>query len=115
MDNKKLRRLEEDIKQNISQIIFRDIKDPRIDMLVSITNVELSNDRSHAKVYVSTMDNEKRLQTVEGLNSAKGFIKRELGKILELRIMPDLQFIPDDSIEKSFELFEKIEEVKKEH
>ncbi len=114
MNDKKIRRIEEDIKQNVSQIIFRDIKDPRIDMLVSITNVELSNDKSHAKIYVSTMDKEKREQTVEGLNSAKGFIKRELGKILELRIMPELTFIADDSIEKSFELFDKIEKINKE-
>lgn len=114
MSDKRVRRISEEIKKTISSLIFRDLKDPRIDQLASITHVDLSNDYSVAKIYVSTIDESKRQDTVDGLNSAKGFIKREIAKELKLRIMPQITFYGDDSIEKSFELYEVLNKVKKE-
>lgn len=115
MSDKRVKRISEEIKKIISKLIFDGLKDPRIDSLASITYVDLTNDYSIAKVYVSTFDDKKRNDTVDGLNSAKGFIKREISKELKLRIMPELIFIADDSIEKSFELFEVIGNVNKDN
>lgn len=114
MSEKRVRRIAEEIKKIISSLIFKDLKDPRIDQMASITHVDLTNDYTLAKIYISTFDEEKRQDTVDGLNSAKGFIKREISKDLKLRIMPEINFYTDDSIEKSFELFEVLNKVKKE-
>ena len=114
MSDKRTRRIAEEIKKTVSSLILKDLKDPRIDHMASITHVEVSRDYSIAKIFVSTFDQKLMEGTVEGLNSAKGFIKRELSKDLQLRIMPDLIFVPDDSIAKSFELFDILNKVQKE-
>lgn len=113
MKNTRTMRISEEIKKIISNLVLTELKDPRIDDLASITNVELSNDHSLAKIYISAMDDKKRESTIQGLNSAKGFIKRELAKELSLRIVPDLEFIDDKSIEKTFEFMEVLESVKR--
>lgn len=115
MKNTRTMRISEEIKKIISSLIMTELKDPRIDELASITIVDLSNDHSHAKVYVSALDEKKRESTIHGLNSAKGFIKRELARELNLRIVPDLEFVDDNSIEKTFEFLEVLESVKKDH
>ena len=114
MSDKRIRRIAEEIKKTISSLILKDLKDPRIDQMASITHVEVSRDYSIAKIYVSTFDQDLMEGTVDGLNSAKGFIKRELSKDLKLRIMPDLIFLSDDSIAKSFELYDILNKVQKE-
>lgn len=113
MSDKRVRRIAEEIKKTISSLILRELKDPRVDQMASITHVEVSRDYSVAKIYVSTFDENLREGTIEGLNSAKGFIKRELSKDLKLRIMPDLIFLADDSIEKSFEFYDILNKVHK--
>lgn len=114
MSDKRVGRISEEIRKIISSLIFKDLKDPRIDQLASITHVDLSKDYSIAKVYVSTIDQTNLKDTVDGLNSAKGFIKREISKELKLRITPEIIFLGDDSIAKSFELYEVIGKVNKE-
>jgi ribosome-binding factor A len=106
-------RLRELIKSEFGQILQRDLKDPRIGF-VSVTDVELSNDYSHVKIFVSIMGNDeaKRL-TMEGLESAKGFIRTELGKRIRLRHTPEVHLIADNSIERGSRIFELLEEVKK--
>lgn len=95
----KLGRNTEDIKRELSDI-FRSVKDPRVSGLLSIVKVDLSGDMSYCKVYVSCLEGlEKAKESVKGLKSAQGFIRRELGGRLRLRKVPELQFIPDDSIE----------------
>lgn len=111
MSERRIMRIAEEIKKTVSSMIMKELKDPRIDQLASVTHVELSGDYSLAKIYISTFDENFREDTVKGLNSAKGFIKRELSKNLKLRIMPDLIFLSDNSIEKSFELYEVINKV----
>jgi ribosome-binding factor A len=107
----KSNRLEEDINRELTAI-FRELKDPRISSMLSIVKCDLSRDLSHCKVYVSSfygMDDTKK--SVEGLQSASGFIKRELFARLKMRKCPDLKFIADDSIERSSQINEVIRKV----
>jgi ribosome-binding factor A len=107
----KSNRLEEDINRELTAI-FRELKDPRICDMLSIVKCDLSRDLSHCKVYVSSfygMDKTKK--SVEGLQSASGYIKRELFARLKMRKCPDLKFIADDSIERSSQINEVIRKV----
>ena len=91
-------RTEEDIKRELSDII-RSLKDPRISGLISIVKLDLSHDMSYCKVYISAMEGmEAAKNAVKGLQSAAGFIKRELNLRMKLRRLPEFKFIADDSI-----------------
>jgi len=93
-------RVSEDIKREIASIM-RELKDPRIQGMLTVVNVEVSSDASFAKVYVSAMEGIETAQlAVKGLTSATGYIRREVGKRLHLRKTPELKFVADDSIEK---------------
>lgn len=102
-------RISEDIKREII-LLIRDLKDPRVKgRIITVINVSVTSDLSIAKVYVSDMEGIESAKTVcEGLTSAKGYLRRELGNNLHLRKAPDLIFIPDDSVKKSNEMFEKL-------
>lgn len=111
MPSFKSNRLEEDINRELTAI-FRELKDPRICDMLSIVKCDLSRDLSHCKVYVSSFYGmEKTKQSVIGLQSASGFIKRELFARLKMRKCPDLKFIADDSIERSSQINEVIRRV----
>lgn len=104
MPNFKASRLAEDIKREMS-VIMRDLKDPRIASMLTIVKVDLSNDLSHCKIYISSFEGiEVARQSVKGLESASGFIKRELYAKLKVKKSPDIKFIADDSIEQSAEI-----------
>lgn len=93
-------RVSEDIRREIASIM-RELKDPRIQGMLTVVNVEVSSDASFAKVYVSAMEGiETAKLAVKGLTSATGYIRREVGKRLHLRHTPELKFVADDSIEK---------------
>ena len=96
------------MRTELSEIIKRDLKDPRLGF-VTITDVELSNDMSHAKVFVSIYgsEEEKRL-SMQALESAKGFIRTNLGQRVRLRIVPELVFKEDNSIERGTRILELI-------
>ncbi len=102
MPSFKMGRTTEDIRRELSAI-QRELKDPRVQgMLLSIVRVEVTNDLSYCTVYVSAMEGmEKAQQAVKGLRSASGFIRRELGRRLQLRHVPELIFKATDSIEYS--------------
>jgi ribosome-binding factor A len=107
-------RLGELIKTEFGSIVQRDLKDPRIGF-VSVMDVEVSNDYSHVKIFVSIMgDDEAKRLTMEGLESAKGFIRTELGHRIRLRHTPEVHIIADNSIENGSRIFELLNEVKKE-
>lgn len=95
-------RLNEEIKKTISEII-REMKDPRVSAMTTITQVEVTNDLKHAKLHTSVygQDEEERKSTVEALNHAAGFIARELGRRMQIRRLPALKFMLDTSIEYS--------------
>jgi ribosome-binding factor A len=96
----RLGRLSEEIKREVSSILARDVKDPRLGM-VSITDVSVSRDLSWAKVYFSQLGSaEEREKTLEGLNRAKGFVRTELSKRLRVRHTPEIIFQFDPSLEE---------------
>ena len=102
-------RMAEDIHRELTDI-FRMVKDPRVSSMLSIVRVELAGDGSHCKVYVSSllgMDDTK--ESVKGLRSAAGFIRRELFARLKMRKSPELHFIADDSIARGAEVTKKLE------
>ncbi len=104
-------RITSDIKNALS-ILLRDIKDPRVSKLLSIVKVTVSGDLSYATIYVSTIEGyEKTKQSVEGLKSAGGFLRRELGHALKLRKVPELKFIADDSLIKSAEIMQTLKDI----
>ena len=103
-------RISEDIKREIVSI-RRELKDPRISDMLTVVKVDVSGDLSYAKVYISAMDGIDAKRSVKGLESAQGYIRKQLGSRLHLRKSPELRFIADDSIEKGMDLFEKIKEL----
>lgn len=105
-------RVSEDIKREITAII-RELKDPRVrDKMLTVVRVDVSSDLSYAKVYVSAIEGiEAARSAVEGLKSATGLVRREVGGRLRLRKTPEIKFIADDSVEHGMEIFKKIEKV----
>mgnify|MGYP002860618990 CR=1 FL=1 len=104
-------RINGEVMRALSEII-REVKDPRVDVFTSITDVIVAPDLKTCKIYVSVLGNEeKRSSTLAGLNSAKGFIRHELARIVNLRNTPELKFYMDDSIEYGVGMSKKIEDV----
>lgn len=99
MAGNKIARVTEDVHRELTAIL-REVKDPRVkDCLLSIVRVEVTNDLSYCTVYASTMEGMERTKTaVQGLKSAGGYIRRELGRRLKLRHVPELIFKATDSI-----------------
>jgi ribosome-binding factor A len=96
---KRSERLGELILAEISDLIRREIKDPRIGF-VTFTRVEMSEDLRHAKVFVSSIGAEpEKARALQGLSSATGYIRRQLGRALHLRYTPEISFLLDDSLE----------------
>ena len=94
------RRVGEQIQRELAALIRDDIKDPRLGM-VSISAVQVTRDLSHAKVHVSVLGNEQQSrESVDVLNRASGFLRHRLGKILHLRVIPELRFYLDLSLER---------------
>lgn len=97
----KIDRITSDVQLALSEM-FRELKDPRISQLLSIVKVNVSGDLSYATVYVSAIEGSEATESsVKGLKSAAGYLRRELGRRLSLRKVPELRFIADDSIERS--------------
>lgn len=93
-------RVAEEMKREIVSIIRQDIKDPRVDGLVSVTDVEVTNDLSYAKIFISKYGTAySREEALKGLEKASGFIRSELSKRLKMRYVPELIFKLDDSLE----------------
>jgi len=98
------------IRQEISQLLQRQVKDPRLGNFIAVTGVFTSADLKYAKVFVSCIDgNEERQETLSALASASGFLRRELAKHLKLRYIPVLSFQWDDSIERGDHLLRLID------
>ena len=98
----------EDIKREMTAIL-RELKDPRIDSMLTVVTTDLSGDMSCCKIYVSSFAGiEKAQESVKGLKSASGYIRRELFHRLKMRKSPELTFIADNSIERSAEISRKL-------
>ncbi len=100
------------IRQEISQLLQRQIKDPRLGNFITVTEVATSADLKYAKVFISCIGGEEEKQeALSALASASGFFRRELAKHLKLRYTPVLSFQWDDSIERGDYLLQRIDEV----
>ena len=106
----RVERLAEQIHEDVAEMVAGELKDPRIG-LATVTRVELSPDLRHARLLVSVMgDEEAKAESVEGLSSAAGYVRRELGRRLGLRHTPEVLFVLDRGLEEQ----EKVENLLKE-
>ncbi|MCR5738156.1 MAG: 30S ribosome-binding factor RbfA [Eubacterium sp.] len=104
-------RINGEVQRELSTII-RELKDPRVGMMTTVTAVEVAPDLKTCKVFISVLGNdEAKKETLEGLNSAKGFIRRELAHTINLRNTPEIRFILDESIEYGMKMSKLIDEV----
>ena len=98
MASNRICRINEEIQKELSSLI-RNLKDPRVqDTMISVTRVETTPDLRWAKVYVSFLQEDRAAGAIKGLKSASGYLRRELGRALNLRYTPELQWALDDSI-----------------
>ena len=98
MASNRIGRINEEIQKELASLI-RNLKDPRVqDTMISITHVETTPDLRYAKVYVSFLQEERAKDALKGLQSAGGYLRRELGSALNLRYIPQLTWALDDSI-----------------
>ena len=112
MEHKRADRIADLILKELAEVLLRRVKDPRL-ADITLTSVEVSPDLRHAKVYYSLLgDNEKRTEAAVGLESARGFVKRELGKRLQLRRIPDISFYFDLSLEHGSHIDRLLAELK---
>lgn len=111
MNELRMKRVESLMREQVSSLIMnRELKDPRINTLLSITSVKVSNDLSSAKLFVSGLEGEAKLKkSVAALNHAAGFIQNRIGKHLKMRLTPRLHFEMDTSVRDGYLLNRKID------
>lgn len=117
MDQIRLRRLEELLREEIALLISKgEVRDPRVGPFVSVTHVEASRDGSNAKVWVSCITEKpgELDAAVEGLSSAAGFIQSQIAQRVRLRLTPVLHFFADNGVREGFDMIEKIKGLVKE-
>ena len=107
-------RINGEVLKELSNIIRSEIKDPRINHMTSVVAVEVAPDLKTCKAYISVLGDEKSQQdTIAGLRSAEGFIRRSLAKSVNLRNTPEIKFVLDQSIEYGIHMSKMIDEVTK--
>ena len=107
-------RINGEVLKELSNIIRSEIKDPRINPMTSVVAVEVAPDLKTCKAYISVLgDAYEQEQTIKGLQSAEGYIRRELARTLNLRNTPEIRFVLDQSIEYGVNMSKKIDEVTK--
>ncbi|GIS79385.1 MAG: ribosome-binding factor A [Gammaproteobacteria bacterium] len=111
MVTKRLARLNEQLKREVSELVLRKVRDPRVG-LVTITSVEVAGDLGSARVYVRTQDpNDELNESLAGLEAAAPFLRRELGRSLHLRRVPELRFKQDHSLDQARRIEEILSDV----
>jgi ribosome-binding factor A len=115
MQGRRIDRVEEQLRIELSEIIEREIQDPRIG-LTTVTAVKISPDLRHARVFVTVLgDDAQRKKALEGLRSAASFVRRSLSKRLHhMRRIPELTFDYDDAVEKGIRIEELLDQIKHE-
>ena len=104
------RRVADQLQRELAQLIQQELKDPRIGM-VTVTAVDVTREFEHAKVYVTVLGDQGQLEaSLQGLNRAAGFLRRELAHRLKLRTTPQLHFVHDTSLEQGMRLTALISE-----
>ena len=112
MEHKRADRVADLILKELAEVLLRKVRDPRL-ADITLTKVDVSPDLRNAKVYYSLLgDDQKKDEVAGGLESARGFVKRELGKRLHLRRIPDIVFYFDDSLEHGSHIEQLLTELK---
>ncbi len=102
-------RVAEQIQRDLAELIRLEVKDPRVGM-ITLTGVEVTSDYAHAKVFFTLLGNAAQIAAAtQGLNRAAGFLRRELGRRIKLRSIPELHFIHDESVERGARLSQLID------
>lgn len=104
------RRIGEEIRKIVSTMLINGIKDPRINSMVSVTDVEVTSDLSYAYIYVSILGGDEE-STLEGLRAAESYIRREIGRSIKIRHIPQIIFKVDDSLLKGMYIDSLIKKV----
>ena len=105
-------RVNAEVLRELSNILRSGIKDPRVAPMTSVVAVEVAPDLKTCKAYISVLGDEKMQQdTIRGLQSAEGYIRRELARTINMRYTPEIRFIVDQSIEYGVNISKKIDEV----
>ena len=107
MASNRIGRINEEIQREMSSLI-RSVKDPRVTGLISVTAVETTPDLKFCKIFISVLDKSDVNQVLKGLKSASGYLRRELGRTLNLRNTPELSFVRDDSIDKGAHILDML-------
>jgi ribosome-binding factor A len=107
-------RVAEEMREQVARLVARELKDPRIGGFVTITRVDVAADLGHAKVYVSVLGDEKQKKdTLVGLTAAQGFVRREVGRRMRMRVLPEIQFVYDKGIDATDRIARLLDEVRK--
>lgn len=113
--SRRVERLNHVIRGEITELLQREVKDPRLGVLVTVTQVSLSPDLRHARVFISVMGtDEQKTGAMAALQVATGFVRRELSQRLSLRHSPELSFCYDDTMEEAGKVLQLIQEVSSE-
>ena len=107
MASNRIGRINEEIQRELSSLI-RTVKDPRVTGMISVTSVNTTPDLKFCKVYISVLDKSDVTQVLKGLKSASGYLRRELGRALNLRNTPELSFVRDDSIDQGAHILDML-------
>lgn len=110
MNSVKLERINSAIKRELSYVIANEVKDRSIDF-VTVTAVRTTNDLSYCKVYVTVFKDELREDALKALKNAKGFIRKSLAGRVDIRHIPELEFVYDESLEYGKRIEDKIKEI----
>ena len=105
MPSNRIGRINEEIQRELAELI-RQLKDPRVQTLISITRVDTTPDLRYAKVYISVLDEARSKDAMRGLRSASGWLRRELGSRLQLRYTPELVLEEDDSLKYGAHMYD---------
>lgn len=115
MVKNRIARLNSLLKEVISEVIHRDVRNPHVNPLVTVTSVDITNDLQHAKVYISVIGTpEQKKHTVDALQSAAGFIAIQASQKVVMRYFPSLTFILDTSLEKQMRVDSLLNQIKEE-
>ncbi len=106
-------RISEEIKKIVSQMIRFEIKDPRVSELSAVTRVDTTNDLRYTNIYITVHDDSKIEDTLKGLNNAKGYFRRAIGRELKMHHTPEPIFKEDKGVAESIRMAKLIEQVKK--
>ena len=107
MASNRIGRINEEVQRELAALI-PNVKDPRGTGMISVTAVDVTPDLKFAKVYISVLDKGDSEQVLKGLKSAAGYLRRELGRALDLRSTPELTFVGDDSMAKGAKILEML-------